>query len=204
MEKYQQQRFVRGKLAVSLMEKGRLQLIINSVFERKHEVYNLFDLSEKFDREYRFPMKWAISSTLSLVVAAGFAFGGIHLPFIGALFASGLCFSVSVASLVKFFHQRVEHVYIRNRRTGEVAFTLWVDPNDHDSLDSFLISLTEEIHGARVHPDATNETRLEAYKDALEFLLNEQVLSGEEAKGLYDRTKSRMTEKVPAKLYAIK
>lgn len=204
MKSIEQKKLMQGQKRVEILEQGRVRVICSSMKGKNEEFFNLFDLDYQSDKYFHRPLKFLILAIIFAVISTPFLVEAVKGLDLAPLYV-GLIFLVpAIVFIQQYFYQMTDLVVYRFHNNGNVAIALWNHlPNDKE-LNDFLETFSKEIKDARIRPGLDNAKKLEIYKNNLEFLLDEGVITEEEAVSIYERNKERLLESEKAKLFSIK
>ena len=203
MTSIEQKKFMQGRKKVEILDQGRVRVTHSSMKGKNEEVFNLFDIDHQSDKYFRRPLKLLVMAAIFAVPSIPFLIEALKnldlVPFYVAL----IFLAPALICIQQYFYKITDLVVYRFQGNGNVAITLWNRLPNEKELGEFTTALSTEIKSLRIRPDLDNLKKLEIYKNNLEFLLEEGVITQEEAVSIYERNKERLLGNKKAKLFSI-
>ena len=203
MDKLEQKKLLKGAMEFEIVEDGRLKVCRSSITRTNEEFFKLFELDHKCDKYRDRPVKFIVMALLVASPAIVFIIDMIETMDIVSLYFSLVFLVPALGFLTAYFLNKTDVVVYRYRNNSNTAFTLWNNTPNSSDLNKFTNILSKQIENSRIDPDASKEQKLEIYKDALEFLLVEDVLTDEEAETAFNRTRDNLSKTRTAKIFSI-
>lgn len=203
MDKLEQKKLLKGTMEFEIVEDGRLKVCRSSITRTNEEFFKLFELDHKCDKYRDRPVKFIVLALLVASPAFVFLIDMIQTLDIVSFYFSLVFLVPALGFLLAYFVNKTDIVVYRYRTNSNTAFTLWNDTPNRTVLNQFINLLSKKIEGSRIDPDSSKEQKLEIYKDALEFLLVEDVLTEEEAEKAFNRTRDNLSRTRTAKIFSI-
>ena len=203
MRTFEQKKFMQGRKKVELLENGKVKVTQSSIKGMNEEVFSLFDLDEESDKYFHRPLiLLGLSAFFLIGVVRFFIESAINLD--PKSLNAGLIFLVpALICIQQYFYKITDVVVYRFRNNGNPALTLWNNKPNSKELSEFQSMLSTEIKSLKIRPELDNSKKLEIYKESLEFLLDQGVITQGEAEAIYDRNKDRLLNNEKAKLFSI-
>lgn len=199
-----QSKFMQGKRLIEILEEGKVRVTHSTATEKTEEVLDLFNIAPEPDRYFYRPVKFLVVAVLFLSPTIFFLAEAIRNSDTSLLVLSALFVVPAAISVQQYFHGITDLLVYRFRTNGTAAIKLWNELPDADTFSSFQYELVKSIKSLRVHPELDGLQKLKIYKNSIEFLLDEGVISAKEATMIFDRNKERLLGKTKAKLVSIR
>jgi hypothetical protein len=116
-----------------------------------------------------------------------FVTDAMHLRTGFPLLAAALCWLGAAACAYAHLEKSYDQIVFNHWQTGKGVFVIWNNKPDQAAFQAFRDSLLEKIRSLRVNPRLSPEQKLEVYGRSLAFLVQEEVLTADEAKAFYER-----------------
>ena len=203
MYKLEQKKLLKGTMGFEIVEDGRIKVRRSSITRTNEEFFKLFELDHKCDKYRDRPVKFIVLALLVASPAIVFIIDMMETMDIVSFYFSLVFLVPALGFLAAYFLNKTDVVVYRHRNNSKAAFTLWNNTPNSSELNQFTNFLSRKIQDSRIDPDASKEQRLDIYKDALEFLLVEDVLTEEEAETAFNRTRDSLSRTGTAKIFSI-
>ena len=154
--------------------------------------YQIFDLSDTTVREFKREWGWIVLALLSFVPSISFISDAINLKVSYPLVPAAGFWLVSVAFVLLYLNKSYDKIIFKRWQNDSGLFVIWNNKPNKEKFDAFYEKLMEEIKKTKVNPKLSSEQKLELYANHLQFLADEDVISGEEAEEIYSRKKKAM------------
>jgi len=204
MKKIEQKKFLQGRKKVEILENGKVRVTHSSLTGKNAEIFNLFDIDHQFDQYFHRPLKFLLMAAIFSAPSIPFLVETIKNRDLEPFYMSLIFLVPSLICIQQYFYNITDLVVYRFQGNGNAAITLWNGLPNERELSEFTTTLTEEIKSLRIRPDLDNAKKLEIYKNNLEFLLEEKVITQEEAISIYERSKKKLLSNKKAKLFSIR
>jgi len=198
-----QRKAYKGRNVVELIGNNRLRVIRESITGRNEQVLSLFDLHPESEKHMHRPVKFLAAAVLSVLLA--FAFLLNLTPYAGEMalaLTAAFCIG-AVFFILQYLDKSTDVTLFRYRSNGEVALTFWNGLPDQAALSAFVEGLSSVIRSIRINPELSPAKKLEIYRNSLEFLVSESVMTKDEAVDIFERNRARLQGAEKAKLYSI-
>ena len=149
--------------------------------------YEIFDLSERTERYFRRDLRWIVGAVVVALFGSIFAWDAIKLGATFPLIATGLCLALAAGMGAMYVERSYDQVIFTHHQTGNRIFILWNNKPNKAEFQRFYDALIDKIRALRVNPKATPQQKLDLYARQLFFLVQEEVLTPDEAKVAYER-----------------
>ena len=149
--------------------------------------YQIFDLAEATDRYFVRDWRFLAGAVVLALFSIPFVLDAVHLRTGFPLFAAALCWLGAAACAYAHLEKSYDQIVFNHWQTGKGVFVIWNNKPDKAAFNAFRDALVEKIRSLRVNPKLGPEQKLEVYGRSLAFLVQEEVLTAEEAKALYER-----------------
>lgn len=160
--------------------------------------FQIFELSDKTEREISRRPGWLAAAAIAAIPAGLFIKDAISMQATFPLVPAGFFLVCSLALSMMYFYQSYDKIIFNNWQTGKWMFVIWNNKPNKAAFDAFYEALVEEIRKTRVNPRISPEQRLDIYAKQLQFLVEETVLSADEARKILERKERSMKqEKAP-------
>lgn len=203
MKSIEQKKFMKGRKEVEILDQGRVRVTHSSMKGRNEEVFNLFDLNHQTDKYFHRPLKLLVMAAVFASLSAPFLIEAVKNLDVEPLYIGGFFVLPCIVCIQQYFYKVTDLVVYRFYNNGNAAITLWNSQPNKEDFEKFVETLSTEIKSIRIRPDLDNAKKLEIYKNNLEFLLEEGVITQDEAISIYERNKERLLTNKKAKLVPI-
>ncbi|RMG59751.1 MAG: hypothetical protein D6717_01105 [Gammaproteobacteria bacterium] len=99
---------------------------------------------------------------------------------------------ISLIFVFVYTYKSYDKIIFKRWQDDVPVFFIYNNNPDRDSFHDFYSQLTEKIRKTRVNPKLSAPQKLEVYSKHLQFLVDEDVISPQEAKDIYERKRMRM------------
>lgn len=164
--------------------------------------YPLFDLSENTIREFRREWAWLIIATFCLLPSFAFIHDAISLRVLYPLIAATGLFLLALVFVFIFYRKSYDKIIFKRWQNDTGAFVIWNNKPNKELFAAFVDQLLLEIKQTKINPKLSDEERLSLYKDQLQFLVDETVISKNEAIEILER-KRRVLAKASSNIVGI-
>lgn len=156
--------------------------------------FEIFDLSETTVREFKREWAWFIAGILCFLPSLKFVFDAIKLGALFPIYPAVTFWVISAILLIMFFDRSYDKLIFTNWKTGEGMFVIWNNKPNKVEFNRFMEELVREIKETKINPKLSPEQKLDIYADSLSFLVNEEVISSEEAEAILQRKEKEMKQ----------
>ena len=116
---------------------------------------------------------------------------------------AGVFLLVSIACGIYYNLRSADLLLFRHHDSGKLLFSLWANQPGRKIVKEFVNHVFDCASAARRTPRLSDEQRLSVYRDYLQYLHNEAVLTYEEASGIYQRARLQLVAKRRAQIQAV-
>ena len=149
--------------------------------------YQIFDLAEATERYYERAWRWIAGAAILVLFSIPFVVDAIRLGAGFPLVAAGMCWLGAAALGYGYLERSFDKVVFNHWQTGKGLFVVWYNKPSKQAFEAFMDALIEKVRTTRVNPKLSPEQKLEVYGRSLAFLVQEQVLTADEASSFYER-----------------
>ena len=203
MDSLYQKRFGRGSQTLDISDKSNIKITYSSLTNKSEEIYNLFDIDENHERYLVRPIKWLVLAAIFFAISYPFVSDYFEYKDVGFLGLMLVFVVPGIICIQQYFQKHSDLIVFRYRSNGEVAFYLWNNNPSEEKLKEFLSGLSTLIKSIKINPKATDEQKLSLYKEYLQILLSEDVITEDEAIQIYERTSKKIENKDKAAVLSI-
>jgi hypothetical protein len=149
--------------------------------------YQIFDLADTTERYFERAWGWLAAAAALALFSIPFVADAIHLRAGFPLVAAALCWLGVACLWLAYLDKSYDKIVFNHWQTGKGVFVIWNNNPNKAEFERFVGALLEKIRSIRVNPKLSPEQKLDIYGRQLAFLVQENVLTAEEAKAFYER-----------------
>ena len=195
MKKVIQKKLLHGKRELEIFEDKQVKVYFSTLTNIAEETISIYDLDEHYDRVLYRDLKWIIASVLSLIVSLKFFFDAISLMELFPVRPGMGFFLLALIFLGIYLYRHQDQIVFKFYKTEQPAIVFWNNKPDIQTFKGFIDELVTLIKKTRTNPNLTINDKLDIYLEQLSFLVDENVLSPDEAEKIFIRTKNRLEKK---------
>ncbi|NVJ49635.1 MAG: hypothetical protein HWE11_04565 [Gammaproteobacteria bacterium] len=203
MNIFKQKKFGQGKIEIEQLGGGKIRYFSSVIGNRREEIISLFDLDSKYQIYFKRHYRYLVVGIVFVLFGFPFLFSPIINNDIAPNLVSLIFIIPGFYCFWMFYIKTINYLFFRSRANGAAVITLFVNVPSQEKFREFIDCFVEEIEKIRVNPEANSSQKLEVYKNALEFLIFEEVLTEEEGLNIFERTKKKLQSST-AVLHSIK
>lgn len=203
MEKLIQRRFFDGSRECWLVDQERVRIRTRHWGSSEEVEFPLSVVRDSYDRLQQRPLLWLL---LAIFLAGAGAYGlysGVLIKDPDLITAACCFLAASIGCGVYYNIRSADLLLFRHHDTGKLLFSLWSNQPGNKVVKDFVNHLFDCASAARRTPRMSDEQRLSVYRDYLQYLHNEAVLTYEEASGIYQRARLQLVAKRRAQIQAV-
>jgi hypothetical protein len=168
------------------------------------ERFSFFELSENTEREMHREWPWLVAAALMIPLAALFVNDALRLQtWTPAWAATGIACAAVVCGY-QYFRRSWDRVIFRRWQDDRSAFFMWYNKPDPEEFASFHDTLIDNIRRARLNPRMTPDQRMEIYTQHLQFLVDEGVVTTDQANELLEQKRIALRSEKPKVVSLVK
>ncbi len=198
-----QKKILVGTKIIELSDE-KVRLAFKSLTNRNEEYINLFDLNSQYDKYRHRPYKFLIVGILLSIPGVPFFIESITAWDLVPLFVSSIFLLPGLGCIVAYVYQQSDNIIFRYRHNDSVAFNIWNNKPNKKELEQFLEEFSKKIEKTKFHPETSSEQKIEAYKNAIEFLFHEEIITEAEAKKIFIKAKNKALDIKQGEIVRIK
>jgi len=164
--------------------------------------YPIFDLSDTTDRYFTRAWRYLAGALALAAFSIPFVIDAVQLRTGFPLAGAALCWIGAALCALGYVSKSYDQIVFNHWQTGKGVFVVWNNKPNRAEFERFMEALVGKIRSLRVNPRATPAQRMEIYGRHLSFLVQEGVLTGDEARGFYAR-KEQALERDKANVIAL-